>query len=302
VDGRRQPGGRADALARSLIAVILDAHVHFWDPGMRRYAWLDERPSLLRRFGPEDYDSGAHPVSGMIFVQADCEADEAMGEARWAEDLAAGDPRILGIVAYAPLHLGAKARIAVASAAAQSRVVGVRRLLQDELPSLLEDPALVEGVRLLPDHGLPFDLCVRHHQLRAATALVAACPDVTFVLDHLGKPPVATGEIASWRDDLARLSRSGRVFCKLSGLTTEAAPDWDPEDVRPYLDVALDLFGPQRCMLGSDWPVSTLATTVEGWFDLVLGAVAGLSSAEREALRRGTACSVYDVVPYSEEG
>jgi L-fuconolactonase len=301
VDCRWQPGSRADALARRLIAVTVDAHVHFWDPGLRRYAWLDDQPSLLRRFGPEDYDSGAHPVSGMIFVQADCEADQAMCEARWVEELASVDPRILGIVAYAPVHLGAKARVAVAAAAARSRVVGVRRLLQDEPASLLDDDALAEGVRLLADHGLPFDLCVRHPQLRGASALVAACPDVTFVLDHLGKPPVATGDIASWRDDLARLSNSGRVFCKLSGLTTEARPDWAPEDVRPYLDVALDLFGPQRCMIGSDWPVSTLATTVEGWFDLVLDAVAGLSRTEREALRHGTACSVYDVVPYSEE-
>jgi L-fuconolactonase len=281
--------------------VILDAHVHFWDPGSRRYPWLDGEPSLLRRFGPEDYDSGAHTVSGMIFVQADCEADEALDEARWGAKLAAVDPRVVGIVAYAPLHLGAGARLAVAAAAAQPRVVGVRRLLQDEPAPVLRDPALAEGVRLLADHGLPFDLCVRHHQLRAATALVAACPDVTFVLDHLGKPPVAAGEIASWRDDLTRLSKSGSVFCKLSGLATEAAPDWRGRDVRPYLDVALDLFGPQRCMLGSDWPVSTLATTVERWFDVVLDAVAGLSHAEREALRHGTASSVYDVVPYSEE-
>jgi L-fuconolactonase len=301
VDGRRQPGSRADALARRLIVVILDAHLHFWDPSSRRYAWLEEHSSLLRRFGPEDYDSGAHRVSGMIFVQADCEADEALDEARWVADLAAVDPRVVGIVPYAPVHLGAGARLAVAATAAQPGVVGVRRLLQDEPSSLLRDPALAEGVRLLADHGLPFDLCVRHHQLRAASALVAACPDVTFVLDHLGKPPVAVGEMASWRDDLARLSTSGQVFCKLSGLTTEAAPDWRPGDVRPFLDVALDLFGPHRCMVGSDWPVSSLATTAEAWFDLVLDAVAGLSPAEQEAVCRGTACSVYDVVPHLQE-
>jgi predicted TIM-barrel fold metal-dependent hydrolase len=282
--------------------VILDAHVHFWDPGSRRYAWLDEHPSLLRRFGPEDYDSGAHPVSGMIFVQADCEADQALDEARWAADLAAVDPRVLGIVAYAPVHLGAGARMALAAAAAQPRVVGVRRLLQDERAHVLRDRTLAEGVGLLADHGLPFDLCIRHEQLRAATALVAACPDVTFVLDHVGKPPVAAGEVASWRDDLARLAASASVVCKLSGLTTEAAADWRRADVRPYLDVALDLFGPQRCMLGSDWPVSTLATTVEAWFDLVLDGIGGLSPAEREAVRHGTASSVYHVVPYSEEG
>jgi L-fuconolactonase len=282
--------------------MILDAHVHFWDPHARRHAWLDEQPSLQRRFGPEDYDPGRHDLCGTIFVQADCREDEALGEARWVAELAASDPRVRGIVAYAPVHLGARATQAVAAVAAQPGIVGVRRLLQDEPLSLVrDDPALVDGVRLLADHGLPFDLCIRHHQLRAASALVAACPDVTFVLDHLGKPPVAAGDVAPWRDDLARLAAHGHVVCKLSGLTTEAAPDWRPADLQPYLDVALDVFGPQRCMVGSDWPVSMLASTVEAWFDLVLEATAQLASRECDAVLHGTARSIYGMDPEAED-
>lgn len=274
--------------------MLLDAHVHFWDPAARRHAWLDAHPTLQQRFGPEDYDAGRHAVAGMIFVQADCRDEEAADEARWVADLASRDPRVRGIVAYAPVHLGARARQSVAAMAAQPGVVGVRRLLQDEPQLLLGDPTLAEGVRLLADHGLPFDLCIRHRQLRAVATLVAACPGVTFVLDHLGKPPVATGELDPWRADLARLAGRGHVLCKLSGLTTEAGPGWRAAELRAYIDHALDVFGPDRCMVGSDWPVSAPA---EPWFDLVLEAVAGLSPHEREAVLHGTASSVYRVVP-----
>jgi L-fuconolactonase len=269
--------------------VILDAHVHFWDPGARRYAWL-EGTALHRRFGPEDYDAGRHDVAGVVFVQADCRAEEALDEARWVAGLAGGDPRVRGIVAYAPVHLGAAAGQALAALEEVPGVVGVRRLLQDEPEPALLDPALAEGVRALAGRGLTFDLCIRHPQIRAATRLVAACPDVTFVLDHLGKPPVAAGALDPWREDLGRLARHPNVVCKLSGLATEAQPGWRPEHVRPFLRHALEVFGPRRCMIASDWPVCTLATTLEAWFDVVAG---DLSPGERDAVLGATARSVY---------
>jgi predicted TIM-barrel fold metal-dependent hydrolase len=275
--------------------MILDAHVHFWDPQARRHAWLDGHPALRRRFGPEDYDAGHHEVGGMVFVQADCRDHEALDEARWAGELITRDPRVRGIVAYAPVHLGARAREHITALTLLPGVVGVRRLLQDEPLPALSDPALAEGICLLAGHQLPFDLCIRHHQLRAAAALAAACPEVTFVLDHLGKPPVAAGGLDPWRDHLAQLAQRDHVFCKLSGLATEAAPGWRAADLRPYLDHALEAFGPGRCMLGSDWPVSTLATTAESWFDVVLDAVAGLSPAGQDAVLHQTACSVYRI-------
>jgi L-fuconolactonase len=281
--------------------MILDSHVHFWDPEARRYDWLDEHPVLRRRFGPEDYDAGRHEVAGLIFVQADCRDEEALEEARWVGELAARDPRVRGSVAYAPVHLGARACDALAALADQPGVVGVRRLLQDEPESLLRDPVLAEGVRLLGDHAFPFDLCIRRHQLRAAGALVAACPEVVFVLDHLGKPQVGGGELDGWRADIAELAARRNVVCKLSGLATEAVASWPAADPRPHLDHALELFGPDRCMIGSDWPVSTLATTAEAWFDVVLDALDGLSPHERDDVLHGTACSVYGIVPHPKE-
>jgi L-fuconolactonase len=273
--------------------VILDAHVHFWDPAARHHDWLADEPALQRRFGPEDLDGGHHELSGAVVVQADCRDDEALDEVRWFATLAAEHPVVLGVVAYAPVHLGAAARGAVEAVAAEPLVVGVRRLLQGEPLALLRSPELLDGVGLLEDAGLPFDVCVTHEQLPAVAGLVAACPRVSFVLDHLGKPPAASGALDPWRADLARVAEHPNVVCKLSGLTTEAGPDWTETGLRPYLDHALDVFGPGRCLVGSDWPVASLATTVERWFDLVLAALDGCTDGERAAVLHGNASAVY---------
>jgi L-fuconolactonase len=142
--------------------------------------------------------------------------------------------------------------------------------------------------------GLTFDACVTHEQLTPVTALATRCPDVTFVLDHLGKPDVAGQRLDPWRADLAALAEEPNVVCKLSGLTTEADHDaWTPEDLRPYLEHALACFGPERCVVGSDWPVATLATSYEGWFEVLLDFLAELEQPEREAVLAGNASRVY---------
>jgi L-fuconolactonase len=126
------------------------------------------------------------------------------------------------------------------------------------------------------------------------TALARRCPDVTIVLDHLGKPDIARNLLDPWRADLSALATRPNVVCKLSGLTTEADHDaWTPEDLRPYLEHALACFGPERCLVGSDWPVATLATSYEGWFDVLLDFLADLPQPEREAILAGNASRVY---------
>lgn len=270
---------------------LLDAHLHLWDPSARHHDWLAEQPDLRRRFAPGDVDSGRYELQGAVFVQADCRDDEALDEVHWVQD--AGPPLVQGIVAYAPVHLGAAVEPRLAALAAEPLVVGVRRLLQGEPAAAIVDAELAEGVRLLGSWDLTFDLCVTHDQLPAVAELVEACPATSFVLDHLGKPPVAAGRLDPWRADLARLVSFPNVTCKLSGLATEAAQDWSCADVRPYLEHAIDVFGPQRCMIGSDWPVLTLAGTMERWFDVVLEVVESLSATDREAVLRRTASSVY---------
>ncbi|HEX5617652.1 MAG TPA: amidohydrolase family protein [Solirubrobacteraceae bacterium] len=269
--------------------MIFDAHLHLWDPAHRHHDWLAEHPPLQRRFGPQDLDVGRHDLVGAVVVQADCRDEEALDEVRWIAGLAAEHPLVRGIVAYAPLHLGRDASAALEAVAAEPLVVGIRRLLQGEPPGVLRALELVEGIRLLEAFGLPFDICVTHDQLPAVADVVAACPDVSFILDHLGKPPVAAGALDPWRDDLARIALHRNVTCKLSGLTTEAGPGWHPAALRPYLDHALDVFGPARCLVGSDWPVITLTATVESWFDVVMSALEVCTDAERAAVLSGNA-------------
>jgi L-fuconolactonase len=154
------------------------------------------------------------------------------------------------------------------------------------------------GIRLLADHGFTADLCVRDRQLPEITDLVARVPQVTFVLDHLGKPAVRAGRLDPWREHLRRLAGHPNVVCKLSGLGTEADPArWRPGDLLPYLRHALAEFGPDRCLFGSDWPVATLATTYDRWVAVVLEALAGHPSAHRELVLSGTAARIYRLTP-----
>ncbi len=272
---------------------ILDSHLHLWDPSQRNYEWLEEQPTLRRRFGPEDVDAGAYELAGAIFVQAECREEEALDEVRWVQDV--GPPLVRGIVAYAPVHRGLEVEPQLAELAEEPLVVGVRRLLQGCPPEAIVDPQLANGVQLLSDCGLTFDLCATHDQLSAVAMLVEACPDVLFVLDHLGKPPVAASLLDPWREDIGRLASFPNVSCKLSGLATEAGDRWTSEHVRPYLEHALQVFGPERCMVGSDWPVLTLAGTIEEWFDAVLDIVDRLPPDDVQAVLWETASTVYGI-------
>ena len=272
---------------------LLDAHVHFWDPSARRHPWLAEAPLLERRFGPEDLDTGRHELSGIVFVQADCRDSEALDEVRWVQQLAAEYSLIRGIVGYAPVHLGQEAEGHLQALGVESLVVGVRRLLQGRPREEIIDPGLIAGVRLLPAWRLTFDVCVTHDQLPEVLTLVRLCPETTFVLDHLGKPPVASGQLDPWRANLARIASLPNIVCKLSGLTTEAASGWTADDVRPYLEHALESVGPRRCLFASDWPVSTLRTTYDRWVDVVLDLIAELAPGDQAAVLAGTAARTY---------
>jgi L-fuconolactonase len=182
----------------------------------------------------------------------------------------------------------------LAVAARHPLTVGVRRNLQDEPSGFIAAARMVEGVRRLATHGLPFDVCVREHQLKELIELVDHCPAAKFVLDHLGKPGIRQRRHQPWFDDLSALARRPNVVVKLSGLTTEADIErWRPADIVPYLHHGIDVFGPQRCMFGSDWPVATLATTYQRWVELVADVIADLSDAQRMAIWADTARRIY---------
>jgi L-fuconolactonase len=238
---------------------MIDAHVHFWDPERLHYEWLERIPPLRRRRTPESLAHTRHAVSRWVFVQADCREEETWAEIEWVSELAGGIRS--GASWPTPDCTGAPPRATRSSASPRTRS--------------------------------SWACAVTHAQLPALTDLVARCDAVTFVLDHLGKPDVAGGRLDPWRADLARLAKLPNVACKLSGLATEADPrGWTPADLRPYLDHALACFGPQRCLVGSDWPVVTLATTYDRWFDVVLDCLDDLGFEERRAVLSDNAVRV----------
>lgn len=279
---------------------VVDSHVHFWDPARLDYPWLAEVPPLRRAFGPEDLDTGPYRIggeryrlAGAVFVEAGGTGTQAVAEVEWVEELAAKWPTLGAIVARVPLERGADAAADVAALTRHRLVTGVRRNVQDERPGFTATEPFTDGVRLLAAAGLTFDLCVRHHQIAEVTELARRVPEVTFVLDHLGKPDVAGAVTEPWRSDLARLAELPNTACKLSGLATEAAPGWADADALPYLRQALAVFGPDRCLFGGDWPVATLATDYPRWVGVVVAALADLSEAERRAVFGDNARRIY---------
>jgi L-fuconolactonase len=267
---------------------IVDTHVHLWDLGHLHYPWLNEVPPLKRNFLIEDYQRACGPVqvAKMVFVQCDCDPAQSQQEADWVTTVAKQDPRLRGIVARVALEQGDAIEPALARLAANPLVKGVRRLLQSEPdPEFCLRPDFVRGVQRLARHQLSFDLCLKHHQLAGAVQLVRRCPEVRFVLDHIAKPDIKVGRLDPWRAELQELARLPNVWCKLSGLVTEAdCEKWTPADLRPYIDHVIACFGFDRVLFGGDWPVSTLASDYPRWVQVLDDALAGTSPDELHKL------------------
>lgn len=278
---------------------IIDAHVHLYDPSAVDYPWMAGVPALNAPHPPDRFNDslGGVEVEALVFVEVDAGPGAHMNEARFISDLREKTPLIRGMVASMPLEDGPEAvAVDLAAWAATPGARGVRRLIQkhaDEPGWSLREP-FVEAVKSLDAHDLSFDICLFHPQMKDAITLVRACPDVRFVLDHIGKPGIRDGLSDPWRDDIAVLAREPNVWCKISGVVTEADHEaWTTDQVAPYIAHAISCFGYQRSMFGGDWPVSTLATTYRRWVDVVDGVVANATAEERERLYRGTAREFY---------
>lgn len=272
---------------------MIDSHVHFWDPDRWDYPWLDDLPVIRRPFLPGDLFAGGRQPDAVVFVEAGGGNGDALAEVAWVEELADRWPAIVGVVAHAPLERADDAAHLLRRLAQRPLVKGVRRNLQDEADGFMV-AGFRDGVRLLADHGLVADLCVRERQLAEVAELVRAVPEVTFVLDHLGKPDIKAGTWQPWADNLARLAHLPNLLVKVSGLATEADWDvWDPRRLTPYLRHALRVFGADRCMFGGDWPVSTLATSYGVWWQLLESVLADWSPSERADVFGGVAIRAY---------
>ncbi|MEP6639897.1 MAG: amidohydrolase family protein [Chloroflexota bacterium] len=276
--------------------LVVDAHHHLWDPARANYPWMTtEVASIARAFVPADLaprlaEAG---VDATIAVQARSGVDET----RELLATAAATPFIAGVVGWVDLtDPGIEDDIAgLRDGPGGERLVGIRHQVHDEPdPAWLGRPDVRRGVAAVGRAGLAYDLLVRPRELRAALAVARALPDVRFVIDHLAKPQIREGMLEPWATRLASFGDLPNVTCKLSGLVTEADwASWHRDQFVPYVHVALGVFGPERLLFGSDWPVCLLAATYRQVIETARWLAAGLAPAEQAAIFGGTARAVY---------
>lgn len=277
--------------------MTVDAHHHVWDLSVRDQDWITgpELQPLRRNFTVTDLEPEARAagVDRTVLVQTITVAAETPEFLA----LAAESELIAGVVGWTDLTAPD-----VADELARLRELpggrylkGIRHQVQGEPdPEWLLRPDVRRGLAAVAEAGLVYDLIVQPHQLPSCAQVAAELPGLTFVLDHVGKPPIAAGELEPWASDVRALAARPNTVCKLSGMVTEADPaKWTPEDLRPYADTVLDAFGPGRLMFGSDWPVCILAATYGQVVDATRELTAGLGDDERAQLFAGTATRVY---------
>lgn len=275
---------------------IVDTHVHLWHPKQLRYPWLKDVPNLNRPYLLQDYSDAYQDlnIESIVFVQCDTHPDDGLKETTWVTSLAAVEPKIKGIVAWAPLEEGEQVAPFVEKLAEESLVKGLRRLIQSEDIDFCIQPNFVKGVKTLSRFNLSFDLCIFHPQLSNAISLVEQCPNVQFILDHIGKPDIKNQLFDPWKQEITKLASFENVYCKISGLVTEADHDsWTPEDLRPYIEHVIEAFSFDRVIYGSDWPVSTLASDFPRWVQTLKEAVSGCSTDELNKLFHDNAIEFY---------
>ena len=276
---------------------VIDSHVHLYDIARLDYPWLAGVPKLNRTFLLPDFDAARGPVQvdQIVFAEVAVGPGLHVQEAAFVQELADADPRLTGMVAHAPVEKGAAVEEDLAALAAFPALRGIRRLIEVERdPGICLEPGFLEGVRRVGRHGLSFDICVRNWGLGHALELVRRCPDVTFVLDHIGKPDIRHGLREPWWSQIAELACMPNVVVKLSGVITEAdRAHWTREQVMPYAARVIECFGFDRVMYGSDWTVAELTHRYPTWVEILDQVVAGATEAERRALYRGTAARIY---------
>ncbi|MFE7243322.1 amidohydrolase family protein [Streptomyces sp. NPDC057580] len=281
--------------------MIIDAHHHLWDLGVRDQEWINgpELAPLKRSFLLPDFEHEvrqAH-VAATVLVQTVTVAEETPEFL----SLAATSDLIAGVVGWTDLTAPdvADELARLASLPGGSFLRGIRHQVQAEPdPGWLTRPEVLRGLRAVAKAGLVYDLVVLPGQLPAATRAAASLPGLTFVLDHLGKPPISSGQHEPWARHVRELAALPNAVCKLSGMVTEADwASWTVDDLRPYADTVIDAFGPRRLMFGSDWPVSTLAAGYGEVVETTRQLTAQLTPAEQADVFAGTARRVYRVAP-----
>lgn len=271
---------------------MIDAHQHFWNYDPAEYEWIDDSMASLRRnFLPPDLSAELVParVGGTVAVQA----RQTLTETKWLLELAEENSFIRGVVGWAPIADPAFPKI-LEELASNPKLAGLRHVVQAEPEGFLTGAAFNHGIAALGALNIAYDILIVERQLPEAIEFVDHHPGQTFVLDHIAKPRIAESELEPWGKNIRELANRENVYCKLSGMVTEANwHRWTAASLQPYVDVALEAFSPRRLMAGSDWPVCTVASSYRQWFETLNDLLAHLSSDERARIFAETAIEAY---------
>jgi L-fuconolactonase len=276
---------------------IIDSHVHLYDVARLRYGWLSCVPKINRTYLLNDFDAACGPVQvdRIVFAEVAVDPGLHLQEAAFVQEMADKDKRLAAMIAHAPVEKGAAVEEDLAALAKFSTLRGIRRLIETEPdPGICLQPGFLEGVCRVGRHGLTFDICVKHWGMVFAIELARRCPDVQFVLDHIGKPGIKYGLREPWWSQMRELAALPNVVVKISGVITEADhAAWTPADVKPYVAHTLECFGFDRCMYGSDWTVAELTHRYPVWVQILDEVTADATPDERRKLFRETAARIY---------
>lgn len=276
---------------------IIDAHIHLWDLNKLDYPWLANVPCINRNFVLSDYDAarGDQPVEAMVFVQCECLPEQHLMELAWVQSLADSDPRLKAIIPWAPLEDGDAVEEELFKIAGDPRVKGVRRIIEFEEDSdFCVRPGFIRGVQLLGKAGLHCELTIAPAHFSKAMRLVGECPDTRFILDHIGSPPIAGGNLEPWRSSIKEFAASGPHACKFSNLVCNANLErWTVDDLRPFAETVFEAFGPDRLIWGSDWPHALRASEFPRWLETADLLTAGFTDTERKKIFRDNAARFY---------
>lgn len=276
---------------------VVDAHHHFWRYDPHEYAWIDGSMDVLRRdYLPEELaeELAVTGIDRVVSVQA----RQTLAETEWLLALADEYPFIAGVVGWVALAAKDVERH-LERLAPHPFLKGIRHVLHDEPDdAYMLRPDFNRGVGRLTGHGLVYDVLIFERHLPQTLRFVDRHPEQVFVIDHVAKPRIEVGALSPWREHVTELARREHCYCKLSGMVTEADwARWTPEQLRPYFDVVLEAFGPQRLLFGSDWPVCRLAASYATWHRTVRGWIEPLAPSEQARIFGGTAVEAYGLDP-----
>jgi L-fuconolactonase len=272
---------------------MIDSHQHFWQVSRFAYPWMSSDLGVLYRdYLPDDLAPilQQNGVKQTVLVQA----SNSVAESRWLLDLADGNSFIAGVVGWVDL-MSVEIDAQLDELCVHPKFKGVRHLVESEpQDDWLVQPAVLAGLRKLSARGLSYDLLVHTRHLRYVPHVAESCPDLRLVVDHMAKPPIARNEIKEWSEALKPVARYSNIHCKLSGLVTEANwSSWQANDLRPYVEHGLELFGPDRMMFGSDYPVCLLAASYGRVLDSFQEILKDISDSDRDKIFSKNAARFY---------